>query len=172
MHWNLGNTAKGSERRLERHKSCHFKVNLALLKVDNLDFAENAFHDGVIDRNSESDRDKRHGWSWHVHLPNRICPTCISCIVRWIACKPWSICCPSNEVGPISCEQMGSEFSPFTCPPFLKTYFNWDEFTKLILPLSGPEDDKLKASKCLKRLWPQLPTNWTTETSWEALAKT
>ena len=34
VHWNLGNTAKGSERYLERHKPCHFKVKLALLKVD------------------------------------------------------------------------------------------------------------------------------------------
>ena len=53
-HWNLGFIAKGSERYLERHKPCHFKVKLALLKVDNLDFAENAFQDGVIDINSES----------------------------------------------------------------------------------------------------------------------
>jgi len=36
VHWNLGNTSKGSERHLERHKPCHFKVKLVLLKVDKL----------------------------------------------------------------------------------------------------------------------------------------
>jgi len=36
VHWNLGLIAAGSERYLEGHKPCHFKVKLAFLKVDKL----------------------------------------------------------------------------------------------------------------------------------------
>ena len=96
VHWNLGLIAAGSERYLEKHKPCHFKVKLALLKVDKADFVKNAFQEGVIDINSESNH---HNNPWMIlacspsqsHLS--LAATNV-CIVHWIACKRWSICFP------------------------------------------------------------------------------
>ena len=51
-------------------------------------------------------------------------------------------------------EQMVAEFSFLNPFPTVHhfSYFQGDEFMKMSLPLSGPEDHQLEASKCLKRL--------------------